>query len=329
MKAIIVPEFGAPEVMQYVEVETPKINPSQVLIRVEKTSVNYADVKARYGHKGKGNFPFIPGLDTAGVIVEVGAEVKHLQHGQRVMAFPVNGSYAEFVVAEGILTFEIPDSMDFTTAAACPTVSFLSYKLLADIARIEPGETILIHSAAGGVGTTAIKMAKLLGASKIIGTVGDENKVSIALKAGADHVICYNNDDFSRKVNELTDNQGVDIVLDSIAGEITGQSLTCLAPYGRLVQFGNSSGAVGSFKTSDLHSSCRSVLGFSLGTTRKRRPETLQSTAKEVLKLFSEGKLNMEVGHHYPLEAAITAHKLIESRLSIGKIILDVRDSIS
>ncbi|MGG3564668.1 NADPH:quinone oxidoreductase family protein [Neobacillus rhizosphaerae] len=329
MKAIIVPEFGAPEVMQYVEVETPKISASQVLIRVEKTSVNYADVKARYGEKGKGNFPFIPGLDTAGVIVEVGAEVNHLQPGHRVIAFPANGSYAEFVVAEGILTYEIPDSMDFATAAACPIVSFLSYKLLADIARIEKGETILIHSAAGGVGTTAIQMAKLLGASKIIGTVGDENKESVALKAGADHVICYNNDDFSRKVNELTDNQGVDIVLDSIAGEITGQSLTCLAPYGRLVQFGNSSGSVGSFKTSDLHSSCRSVLGFSLGTTRKKRPETLQSTAKEVLRLFSEGKLKMKIGHHYPLEAAITAHKLIESRLSIGKIILDVKETLS
>ncbi|MDQ1145972.1 NADPH2:quinone reductase [Bacillus sp. SORGH_AS 510] len=325
MKAIIVPEFGGPEVMRYTDTDIPRVSPSQVLIRVEKTSVNFADVKARYGKKGKGNFPFIPGLDATGVIVEVGSEVSHLHPGNRVIAFPANGSYAEYIVAEGVLTYEIPDSIDFTIAAACPTVSFLSYKLLAEIARMEKGETILIHSAAGGVGTTAIQFAKLLGAGTIIGTVGDESKVSVALKAGADHVICNKNDDFSRVVNELTDGKGVDIVLDSVAGEVTGQSLTCLAPYGRLVQFGNSSGLAGNFKTSDLHASCRSVLGFSLGTTRKKRPESLQSTAKEVLKYIKEGKLKLEIGHHFSLENAIEAHKLIESRLSIGKIILDVR----
>jgi NADPH:quinone reductase len=325
LKAIIVPEFGGPEVMQYIDTEIPRVSPSQVLIRVEKTSVNFADVKARYGKKGKGNFPFIPGLDATGVIVEVGSEVSHLRPRNRVIAFPANGSYAEYIVAEGVLTYEIPNSIDFTTAAACPTVSFLSYKLIADIARMEQGEAILIHSAAGGVGTTAIQFAKLLGAGTIIGTVGDENKASVALKAGADHVICNKNNDFSRYVNELTDGKGVDIVLDSVAGEVTGQSLTCLAPYGRLVQFGNSSGSAGNFKTSDLHASCRSVLGFSLGTTRKKRPETLQSTAKEVLKYISEGQLKMEIGHHFPLKEAIDAHKLIESRLSVGKIILDVR----
>lgn len=325
MKAIIVPEFGGPEVMQYVEMATPKISPSQVLIRVEKTSVNYADVKARYGKKGKGDFPFIPGLDASGVIVEVGAEAHHLRPGQRVIAFPANGSYAEYVAAEGILTYEIPDSMDFTTAAACPTVSFLSYKLLADIARMEQGETVLIHSAAGGVGTTAIQFARLLGAGTIIGTIGDENKVSVPLNAGADHVICYKNDDFSKRVNELTEGKGVDIVLDSIAGDVTGQSLTCLAPYGRLVQFGNSSGFAGTFQTSDLHASCRSVLGFSLGTTRKKKPETLQSTAKNVLKPIADGQVKMEIGHSFPLKDAMNAHKLIESRLSVGKIILDVR----
>ncbi|OJH20699.1 quinone oxidoreductase [Bacillus obstructivus] len=323
MKAIVVTEFGKPEVMKYMDIDIPTIKPTQVIIQVEKTSVNYADVKARYGKKGSGKLPFVPGLDVAGTIVEKGSEVQHLQVGQRVIAFPASGSYSEYAVAEQNLTYEIPDTIDFDTAAACPTVSFLSYKLLAEIARIEIGETILIHAAAGGVGTTAIQLAKILGAGKVIGTVGNENKVSVALKAGADHVVIYQH--FEEKVKELTDGKGVSIVLDSIAGEMTERGLTCLAPYGRFVQFGHSSGKAGTIKTSDLHSSCRSILGFSLGTTRKQRPDSLQTTAKQVLKYISEGKLKFEIGHRFPLKDAQLAHQLIESRLSTGKILLDVR----
>lgn len=324
MKAIIITEFGNPEVMKYVDTDIPRIKPTQVLIEVVKTSVNYADVKARYGKKGSWKSPFIPGLDAAGVIVETGSEVQNLWVGQRVIAFPSEGSYSEYVVSEEMLTYEIPDNIDFDTAAACPIVSFLSHKMLHDIARIEHGETVLIHSAAGGVGTTAIQMAKLLGASKVIGTVGDEKKASVAIQAGADHVISYDNENFADQVNEFTDGQGVNIVLDSVAGVVTERSLLCLAPYGRLVQFGNSSGAAGIFKTSDLHASCRSVLGFSLGTTRKLRPQSLQDTAKQVLQYISEGKLKFEIAHRFPLKEAVQAHNLIESRKSTGKILLDV-----
>ena len=168
-------------------------------------------------------------------------------------------------------------------------------------------------------------MAKLLGAGQIIGTVGDENKASVAINAGADHVICYEKESFADKANELTNGKGVNIILDSLGGVITEQSMNCLAPYGRLIQFGNSSGEVGHFKTSDLHSSCRSVLGFSLGTTRKKRPELIQDTAKQVFQLLVDGKLSMTIGHRFPLADAVSAHELIESRLSTGKILLDVK----
>ncbi|KAB2332072.1 zinc-binding dehydrogenase [Cytobacillus depressus] len=324
MKAIVITEFGNPEVMKYIDVEIPRIKPTQVLIKVEKTSVNYADIKARYGKKGGWTSPFVPGLDAAGVIVEAGSEVQNLRVGQRVITFPSAGSYSEYVVSEEKLTYAIPDNIDFDTAAASPIVSFLSYKMLHDIARIEQEETVLIHSAAGGVGTTAIQMAKLLGASKVIGTVGDESKAPVAMQAGADHVISHKNDNFADLVNEYTDGKGVSIVLDSIAGTVTEKSLLCLAPYGRLVQFGNSSGTAGTVKTSDLHMSCRSVLGYSLGTTRKLWPESLQHTAKQVLNYISAGKLKFEIGHRFPLEEAAVAHELIESRRSTGKILLDV-----
>lgn len=325
MKAVVVTAFGGPENMQVAEIEKPVPNPKQVLIRVEKTSVNFADIKSRYGKKGAGKLPFVPGLDAAGVIEQVGSEVQRFQPGQRVIAFPANGTYAEYVVASEALTFAIPDSMDFDTAAASPVVSFTSYKLLADVARLSPGETVLVHAAAGGIGTTAIQLAKLLGAGKVIGTVGTKSKAAIALEAGADHVICNDTEDFVEKVNELTGGAGADVILDSISGAVSERSMDCLAWYGRLVHFGNASGEVGAIRTIDLHASCRSVLGFSFGTTRAKRPELLQDTAEKVLPLLADGRLAIRIGKRFSLEEAADAHAWVESRQSTGKVLLDVR----
>lgn len=324
MKAVAVTAFGGPEHMQLVDMEIPQVKPNQVLIRVEMTSVNFADIKSRYGKKG-GQLPFVPGLDAAGTVERVGSEVTRFQPGQRVVAFPAGGSYAEYVVASEDLTFALPDNMDFDTAAACPVVSFTSYKLLADVARLAPGETVLIHAAAGGIGTTAIQLAKLLGAGKVIGTVGHENKAAIALEAGADHVICNDTEDFAAKVNELTDGAGADVILDSISGSVTERSMDCLAWYGRLVHFGNASGEVGTVKTIDLHASCRSVLGFSFGTTRSKRPHLLQDTAEKVFAYLADGSLHIKIGRRFDLEEAASAHAWVESRQSTGKVLLEVR----
>lgn len=323
MKAVVVTNFGGPEFLSYQDIEVPKINENEVLIQVVKTSVNFADIKQRYGKKG-GKLPFVPGLDAAGYVVEIGENVSNLTVGQRVIAFTKGGSYAEYAVASSKLVFPIPAELDFETAAACPVVSFLSHRLLYNIARIEEGESVLVHAAAGGVGTTAMQLAKLLGAGKVIGTVGHTDKINTALENGADYVICYEQEDFAAKVNELTNGRGVDIILDSISGAVTENSFNCLAPFGRLVHFGNSSGHVGNIKTVDLHSSCRSVLGYSLGTTRRMRPELLQETAQKVFPYLVSNQLKIAVGHKYALKDAASAHRLVENRLNKGKIILDV-----
>lgn len=323
MKAILVTEFGGTEFLKYTEVPIPSIKPNEVLIKVVKTSVNYADIKSRYGKKG-GKLPFIPGLDAAGFIEKVGADVTHLRRGQRVIAFPKSGSYAEFVVASGALVFLIPDELDFTTAAAAPIVSFLAHRLLYNVARIQEGETVLVHAAAGGVGTTAMQLAKLLGASQVIGTVGSREKFKTAEESGADVVICYKEEDFAKKVNEFTNGQGVDIILDSVSGTVTENSFNCLASYGRLIHFGNSSGAVGNIKTVDLHSSCRWILGFSLGTTRKQRPELIRETCEKVIPYLVSNQLKIQVGHEWALCDAAEAHMLMENRLNHGKIVLNV-----
>lgn len=325
MKAVLVTEWGGPEKMIYTDVKLPEISPTQVLIRVDMTSVNFADIKSRYGKKGAAKLPFVPGLDATGVIEAVGSRVKGLRAGQRVIAFPANGSYAEYVAAEEALTFAIPDEISTETAAACPVVSFTSYQLLAKVGRLAKGETVLIHAAAGGIGTTAIQLAKLLGAGRVIGTVGSSAKAEAALQAGADYVICHDEEDFVEKVRELTDGAGADVILDSISGQVSERSLECLAWYGRLVHFGNASGEIGQIRTLDLHASCRSVLGFSFGTTRKLRPHLLQDTARQVIGYLAEGKLDIKIGKVFSLKEAANAHALVESRQSTGKVLLKVR----
>ncbi|WP_258178077.1 quinone oxidoreductase family protein, partial [Bacillus paranthracis] len=199
--------------------------------------------------------------------------------------------------------------------------------LLANVARLQQGESVLIHAAAGGIGTTAIQLAKLLGAGKVIGTVGSEAKKEIALDAGADYVFCHQDEDFVEKVNELTYGEGVNIILDSISGSVSERSLKCLAYYGRLVHFGNASGEIGNFHTKDLHASCRSILGFSFGTTRKKRPELLQETANEVFRYLRDGRLQIKATKSFPLQDAGKAHEWVESRKSTGKVILTVQSS--
>ncbi|AGE77937.1 oxidoreductase, zinc-binding dehydrogenase [Bacillus thuringiensis serovar kurstaki str. YBT-1520] len=305
MKAIVVTSFGGPEVMKYTDLDIPAISEDQVLIRVVATSVNFADIKLRYGKKGNKALPFIPGIDATGIVERVGSHVKNIHPGQRVIAFPQNGSYAEYVVANENLTFVLPHEVDFQTAAACPIVSFTSYNLLANVARLQQGESVLIHAAAGGIGTTAIQLAKLL-------------------EAGADYVICHQDEDFVEKVNELTNGEGVDVILDSISGTVSERSLNCLAYYGRLVHFGNASGEIGNFQTKDLHASCRSILGFSFGNTRKKRPELLQETANEVFRYLRDGRLQIKATKSFPLQNAGKAHEWVESRKSTGKVILTV-----
>jgi len=218
------------------EVQVPVVKENQVLIRVFATSVNFADIMSRQGfYHAAGKPPLIPGLDVAGTIEQVGDKVTKLKVGQRVMAFPKNGGYAEFVVTDENLTFVLPENIDLISAAASPLVAFTSYKLLADVGRLQPGESVLIHAASGGIGTTAIQLAKLLGAGLVIGTVGNERKQSVVLEAGADVVICNDKQDFVSEVNRLTNNKGVDLILDSIAGSVTKRSLECLAMYGRLL----------------------------------------------------------------------------------------------
>ncbi|MFB6469040.1 zinc-binding alcohol dehydrogenase family protein [Cytobacillus sp. Hz8] len=321
MKAVIQNEYGGTDVLSYTDIEMPKIGEHEVLIKGSYTSVNYADIKTRLGNKGKGNFPLILGLDVAGTIEKTSPN-STFSKGERVIAFPKNGSYAEYVVANEKLVFKIPDNLSFEQAATMPTVSILSYILLYEIGQVQRRDTIVIHSAAGGVGSMLVQLAKLAGVQKIIGTVGSLNKADYVRKLGADIVCTY--DTFTEEVLMQTNNKGANISFDSVAGEVTSKSLECLALYGTLVQFGNSSGNAGTFKTSDVHSSCRNIKGFSLGTTRKQDPERLAPVAEKVLELFASKKISISIAQIFNLKDAAEAHKLIESRNYEGKVLIKI-----
>lgn len=321
MKAIIQNEFGDANVLTYAEIEQPKIGDGECLIKVSYTSVNYADIKKRIGNKGQGNFPLILGLDTAGTIVETAPDSK-FSIGDRVIAFPKGGAYAEYVRANEKLVFKIPDTLSFEQAAAMPTVSILSYMLLHEIGQVKMTDTIVIHSAAGGVGSMLLQLAKLAGVERIIGTVGNIDKASYVKKLGANMVYTY--ETFTEEVLNVTNNQGANIIFDSVAGDVTSKSLDCLALYGTLVQFGNSSGKAGQLKTSDVHSSCRNIKGFSLGTTRAHDPLRLAPVAEKVIELFNTKQLSLPIAQIFNLEDAAAAHQLIESRNYEGKVLLKV-----
>lgn len=323
MKAVIVTKLGGPEGLVYQTVEDPAPSAKQVLIQVAARGINFADIKARQGrYHGAGEPPFIPGLDVAGTVIQVGEAVKEFQVGQRVIAFPSEGSYGELAVADEVLTYPLPDSIDFEVAAAFPVVAVTAFNLLKTVGRLEPAEKVLIHAAAGGIGTTAIQMAKVFGASTVIGTVSSAAKAEIALQAGADHVIVTDQQDFVKEVQELTRGQGVDLILDSVAGPVFERGFDCLAHFGRVVMFGNASGSAGQFDSNGLHSSCRSVLGYSMGTTRKLRPHLLRNSVMESIQLLESGQLKMVIGRRYPLAEAAEAHAFIESRESTGKVLL-------
>lgn len=321
MKAIVQQKFGDASVLSYEEIETPKIKDQECLIKSTFTSINYADIKTRIGNKGTGNFLLILGLDVAGTIVETDTN-SPFSIGDRVIAFSKNGSYAEYVIANEKLVFKIPDSLSFEQAAAMPTVSILSYMLLHEIGQITKTDVLVIHSAVGGVGSMLVQLAKLAGVEKIIATVGNLEKANYVKKLGADVVCTY--ETFKEEVLKQTNNEGANVIFDSVAGDITSESLECLALYGTLVQFGNSSDKVGTFKTSDVHSSCRNIKGFSLGTTRKYHPERLAPIAKKVIELFDSKQLNLPIAHIFQLSDAAEAHQLIESRNYEGKVLLKV-----
>jgi len=316
MHAIVVTENGNPSVLRWVERDDPKPGPEQIAIRTTFTSVNYADTMMR---QGGAKPPYIPGLDCVGTVIAVGANVRKFNVGQRVAAFADGGSYAEIVLAKESLAFAVPDGAN-DGAVSSILVLVTAWNLVQLAGRIAEGESVLVHSAAGGVGSTAIQFAKAFGAKKIFGTVSDAAKKTFAKDCGADEV--FDSHDFVPAMKDATSGKGVDLILDSTAGEVFASSLEVLAPFGRIVVYGQASGTPGTARTDQLVGTDRSVIGYSSGHYRGNRPEAVRHAGEQALIMAAQGKVQLKVGARYPLRDAAAAHQLIESRKSCGKILL-------
>lgn len=319
MKAVKVMAPGGSDQLQLVDLPDPVPAPSQVLIRVVYTGLNYADLQERKGtYAGGRTTPYIPGLDVAGVVVEMGKEVTDLVSGQPVLAFPTGGSYAELVVAERNLTFALPDGVSYQQAAA-PVICGAAWGVLHVAGRVQSGESILIHSASGGIGSVLIQLAKLAGCPKILATVGSNQKKEHVLAMGVDDVCNYLEDDHVGWTQRLTAGAGVDLIANSVAGTLAEKDLACLADFGRLVLCGKGSGQPAGFSSDQLHKQNRAVIGFSFGHIRKKKPVLAQEITAQIISCLGDGSLKVPVGAVFSLKDAGEAHRLMESRSNTGK----------
>ena len=325
MRAVEFREYGAPEVLELVQAGIPEPGPSQVTIEAAWVGVNFADVKARAEGYRVASLPYRPGLEVSGHIRAVGEGVEGLWVGQEVAALVDGGAYAEVVVAETAAVFPLPEGLGLRAAATLPTVLPTAHALIHEVGKLHPGETVLIHGAAGGIGTTAGQLARAAGAGAVYGVTSSDAKAEYALKLGYDEV--FRADTFAEDVHRATGGTGVDLILDPVGGDTLRRGLDALAVFGRLVSFGNAGGAEPwQAGQPELYPQGRSVGGFSVLALAQTAPDALRALTQRALRTVSEGKVALPVTAEFPLREAADAHRLMGSRTSTGKLLLRVAD---
>lgn len=323
MRAIQFDEIGGPEVLKVTEVPVPEPGPGEVTVDVAYAGVNFADTKARATGYRVPSLPFRPGLEVAGRIRAVGAGVVGLAPGEQVAALTPEGGYAEVVATPASFVFALPDGVPLRVGATLPTVLPTAHALLHEVGRLRAGETVLIQGAAGGVGLVAGQLARLGGAGGVYGVVSREEKVAEALKYGYDEV--FVGDGFAEGVRAATGGRGVDLVLDPVGGDTLRCGLEALALFGRLVSFGNASGAEAwQAGQPELYPRGLSVAGFSILTLAQTEPEALRAVAERSFALVAQGRVVLPITAEFPLGEADEAHRLMETRTTTGKLLLGV-----
>ncbi len=319
-QAIFVRENGGPEVLSLEQHEPGPPGPGQVRVRIAAAGLNFIDVYFRAGLYPR-PLPFVLGLEGAGVVEAVGPEVQTLAAGDRVAWSSVPGSYAEAVIAPERQLVRVPDGVSEEQAAALMLQGMTAHYLVHGTRDTRPGDSALVHAAAGGVGLLLIQFLKAAGAT-VLGTCSSEEKAKLAREAGADQVILYTQCDFSEEVRRLTDGRGVDVVYDSVGRTTFEGSLRSLRPRGLLALFGQSSGVVPAFDLSRLNPlGSLFVTRPSLAHYTATRAE-LEERAGHVLGAVADGTLQLRIGARFPLAQAAEAHRALEGRTTSGKVLL-------
>lgn len=320
MHAIRVHSPGGVEQLSFEEIPEPSAGPEEVIITLKAIGVNYIDIYYRTGFY-LAAVPFTIGLEGAGVISTIGVNVRDFKIGDRVAYTGILGAYAQKATVPAERLVKIPDDLSFQEAAAAMVQGITAQYLSTSTYPIKKGDTCLIHAAAGGVGLLLTQMAKMKGAV-VIGTVSTEEKARLVQEAGCDHIIFYHREDFAKRVKELTNNRGVEVVYDGVGKATFDKSLDCLTSRGFMILFGQSSGPVPPFDLSQL------AKKGSLFITRPAIHSYIAShqewlwRANEVFALIQHKKIKLRVHHEYPLKKATQAHRALESRKTSGKLLL-------
>src|SRR3954449_3126613 len=300
MRAIQQTEFGGPEVLKLVDIPIPEPADGEVLIKVNRAGLNYADTHQRHNtYLAEAKLPLVPGAEVAGVRED---------NGERVVALVGTGGYAEYATAPGSLTFPIPDGIDDGTALAILLQGLTAWHLYRTCARITPGESVVVHAAAGGVGSLAVQLGRHMGAGRVIATASSEEKRSLALSLGADEAVDVNADDLAGALIEANGGERVDAVFEMAGGRVFEESMKALASFGRLVTYGIASGEQNELKTGALMRRSHAVVGFWL-THCLRDPGMVAGPLKELFELTANGGLRVVEGECYPMSEVRRLHE--------------------
>jgi len=320
MRAIICRQFADPSSLKVEEAAAPEMRDGCVRTRIEAAGVNFADtlmVQGRY--QVKPEFPFIPGLEVAGTVTEVGPGVTQFKPGERVMAIPGRGGLAEEVVCPAAVVYPIDDRVGWAAAACFPIVYGTAYGSLVWRARLEPDETVLVLGAAGGMGSAAVQVARAQGA-RVIAAVSSREKARKAEEYGAHHVIDYSVEDTRQQIKLLTNGRGVDVVVDPVGGAMFDTALRCAGWEGRIVSLGFASGDIPQAPVNILLVKNVSLIGFFWGEYRQRHPERVREAYRDMLGWWRDDKIRPDVSRTFDLDDAGAALGLLTQRRTTGKI---------
>jgi NADPH:quinone reductase-like Zn-dependent oxidoreductase len=325
MKRVVVDHFGGPEVLRVVEEDDPRPGPGEVRVRVLAAGVSYTDAMLRAGsYLGVPNPPFTPGYELVGVVEELGPGCTRLRVGDRVGALTVWGADAERVCVPEAGAVEVPEDLDPGEVLSLVFIYMTAYQLLHRTAQVKPGEAVLVHGAAGGVGTACIQVARALGAGTIIGVASGRERMAVAMAAGADHALDAG-EDWVGAVRELTGGRGADVVCDPVGGEAFAQSLRCMAPEGRLLVIGFATGSIPTVEANRLLLRHHEVVGVNWGGMLPLDQELPVKAARDLHRWLEKGYLRPVVGERYRLEDGARALEDFAARRVTGKPVLLVR----
>lgn len=322
MKALRIERLGGPEVMQLVEVPIPEPGPGEVRVRMEASGLNYSDIMTREGrYLRETPLPVTLGHEICGVIEKAGAGVEGWSAGQRVIAITGQGGLAEYVIVPAASLVPSPSGLTPPEGAALLVQGLTAVQLIDDATEVKPGETVLVHAAAGGVGTLAIQIARARGA-RVLGTSSSGEKCRLIAELGATPVN-YIQGDWVQEVLALTAGKGADVILECIGGEVLERSYKeALADFGRLVVYGIASGKAVSFGNYEILASNKSLTGFWLGPHFSKHMDRIIAAREKIVRMVQKGELRLIVGKIFRLEEAADAFAHMQSRKSVGKVVV-------